>query len=202
MILGDLNPSQDTMTNTYIIRRDDQGNMTKLQYAKVAKWDPQQKAWVMKQADSLEIPLDRQPSEVRKTDVVYRTELSPVELTLRNSATYLRFQSTARLTEMLQQDYIRRRMGQTLELEKHIRFTNPLINVILLLLAAPLIVSREPGNVFMEMVKALLVIITGFGVTFACQQLGGQQLSPLLATWMPVFIFGPLAVLVLDSVKT
>ncbi len=101
---------------------------------------------------------------------------------------------------MSRQDYIRQRMGPALEMEKHFRFTNPVINVIILLLAAPLIISREPKSVFMQMLKGLAVIVGAFGLAFTAQQLGSE--NPLLAAWLPVFMFGPLAVLILDSVKT
>jgi hypothetical protein len=40
-------------------------------------------------------------------------------------------------------------------------------------------------------------------VTFAGQQLvGAAGLNPALPAWVPVFLFGPLAVLLLDNVKT
>ncbi|MCK4851191.1 MAG: LptF/LptG family permease [Phycisphaerae bacterium] len=198
LLLGGLDVSQATMTEAFLIRRDDLGRMTSLQYSPQASWDG--KAWRMDQADSLQILSAGQTPQVSKTDVFYPTDLSPRELSLRNSSTYLKFQSTSRLVAMSQQDYIRRRMGPTLEMEKHFRFTNPVINVIILLLAAPLIVSREPKSVFLQMVKGLAVIVGAFGLAFAAQQLGAEK--PLLAAWLPVFMFGPLAVLVLDSVKT
>ncbi len=204
LLLGDLDTSQDTatMSEVFLIRRDDDGRMTHLQYSPRAWWDPRRKAWVMEQADLLEMLPGRQSPQVSKTNVVYHTELSPREMFLRGSTEYLRFQSTSRLAAMSQQDYISQRMGPSLEMEIHIRFITPIINVIILLLAAPLIISREPKGVFMEMIKALLVIIAAFGLTFAAHQLGGQQLPTLVAAWLPVFVFGPLAILVLDSVKT
>ncbi len=200
LLLGHLDVSKGTMKDVFLVRRDDQSSMTSLQYSPLASWDG--KAWRMDQADSLQTLPGEQSPQVRKTDVVYPTDLSPRELFLRGSTEYLRYQSTSRLAAMSKQSYIRQRMGPSLEMEKHIRFTTPLINVIILLLAAPLIVSREPKSVFMEMVKAMLVIIAGFGLTFVSHQLGGQQLTPLLAAWVPVVILGPLAVLVLDAVKT
>ena len=154
----------------------------------------------MTDADSLQISSGEQAPQVSKTDGVYPTDLSPRELALRQSSTYLKFQSTSQLVAMSQQGYIRERMGTTLEMEKHFRFTNPIINVIILLLAAPLIVSREPKSVFIQMLKGLAVLVVAFGLSFTAQQLGVQ--NPLLAAWLPVFMFGPVAALVLDSVKT
>ena len=200
LLLGNLDPSQNTMTDAFLIRRDELGRMTHLQYAPKATWDSQQEAWIMNDADSLQTLPAEQTPQVVKTDVVYPTDLSPRELTLRDSSTYLRFQSTSQLVAMSKQSYIQKRMGTILEMEKHFRFTNPIINVIILLLVAPLIVSREPKSVFMQMLKGLGVLVCAFGLSFAAQQLGVK--NPLLAAWLPVFMFGPVAVLVLDSVKT
>ena len=201
LLFGELDVSQGTMTKAFLIKRDDLGRMTHLQYAPQASWDPQQKGgWRMAEADSLEILPAEQSPQVGKTDVFYPTDLSPRELSLRGSTEYLRFQPTSRLVAMSQQDYIRQRMGPTLEMEKHFRFTNPIINVIILLLAAPLIVSREPKSISLQMIKGLAVIVGAFGLAFTAQQLGLE--NPLLAAWLPVLMFGPLAVLVLDSVKT
>ena len=200
LLLGDLDVSKGTMVDAFLIKRDDLGRMTYLQYAPTAQWDSQQKAWKLNAADSLQtLPAGKAP-QVVKTDVVYPTDLSPRELILRNSTAYLRFQSTSQLADMSKQSYIQKRMGTTLEMEKHFRFTNPIINVIILLLAAPLIVSREPKSVFIQMLKGLGVLVCAFGLSFAAQQLGADK--PLLAAWLPVFMFGPVAVLILDSVKT
>ena len=153
----------------------------------------------MEGADSLDSPA---AEEIGHADFFYPTDLSPRELSLRASSEYLRFQPTSRLIEMSKQKYLRDRMSKDLDLEKHFRFTNPIINVIILLLAAPLVISREPKSVFLQMVKALLVIVGAFALSFACQQLGTQHLAPLMAAWLPVILFGPAAVLMLDSVKT
>ena len=153
--------------------------------------------------DSLDTSSAGGAEQIIKSDVIYHTDLSPRELSLRASSEYVRFQSTSRLAQMLEQPYLRRRMGKDLELERHFRFTNPIINVVILLLAASLIVSREPKSVFLQMVKGLLVIVGAFALAFTCQQLGTlQHMSQLLAAWLPVIIFGPAAVLMLDSVKT
>ena len=47
-----------------------------------------------------------------------------------------------------------------------------------------------------------MVVVGAFALSFACQQLGTQHLAPLMAAWLPLILFGPAAVLVLDSVKT
>ena len=202
LLLGRLDVSKGTMTEVFLIKRDGLGRMTHLQYAPQARWDPTPKheGWILDGADSLQTATDEQPGTFGKTDVFYTTDLSPREMSLRSSTEYLRYQSTSRLVEMSKQPYLQRRMHKELNLERHFRFTSPLINVIILLLSAPLIMSREPKSVFLQMVKALVVTVGCFGLAFAALQLGVER--PLLAAWLPVVIFGPAAALVLDAVKT
>ncbi|NIA06366.1 MAG: LptF/LptG family permease [Actinobacteria bacterium] len=199
LLLADLHPIAETMTEVFLITRDQQGRMTSLQHAPRAVWDKHNQRWLLEDADLVKVP---STEGVTTSDVFYKTDLSPREISLRASSEYVRFQSTSRLAQMSRQPYLRRRMAKELDLEKHFRFTSPIINVIILLLAAPLITSREPKSVFLQMVKGLLVIIGAFALSFACQQLGSQHLAPLMAAWLPVILFGPAAVLMLDSVKT
>ena len=203
LLMGNLNASQGVMTDVVLITRDQQGHMLGLQRAPEALWDAGRRCWIMAGTDSLDTSSAGGAEQIIKSDVIYHTDLSPRELSLRASSEYLRFQSTSRLAQMSQQPYLNRRMGKDLELERHFRFTNPIINVVILMLAAPLIISREPKSVFLQMVKGLLVIVGAFALAFACQQLGTlQHISQLLAAWLPVILFGPAAVLMLDSVKT
>ena len=202
LLLGSLDSSQNVITNLFVIRRDEQGRMTRLDHVDRALWDAERQGWIMNRADSLETITSRRPQSVEKMDIFYPTDLNPQELSLRSSSEYLRFQSTSRLMAMAKQPYLRERMGVILDVEKHFRFTTPIVNVIILLLAAPLVVSREPKSVFLQMITGLLVVVAAFGLSFVSQQLGGVQLRPLLAAWLPIIILGPLAVLIVDSVKT
>ena len=201
LLLADLNPIEGTMTDVYVITRDQKGRLTGLQHAPHADWDDHHHPprWRMDGTDVLKVPATE---KITTSDVFYYTDLSPREISLRSSSEYLRFQSTSRLAQMSKQTYLRKRMAKDLDLEKHFRFTSPIINVIILLLAAPLIISREPKSVFLQMVKGLMVVVGAFALSFACQQLGTQHLAPLMAAWLPVILFGPAAVLMLDAVKT
>lgn len=202
LLLGQLYPSQGRMTNIILILRDNGGQMKTLQRADSAVWDEARGGWLLQQAHILDTSDENAERQVMQADVFHATDLSPRELSLRASSEFLKFQSTARIIEMSTQPYIRSQMGSTLDAERHFRFTTPIINVIILMLAAPLVVSREPKSIFLQMIKGLLVIMGAFALAFVCQQLAGQYMRPLLAAWLPVILFGPIAVLVLDAVKT
>jgi hypothetical protein len=41
-----------------------------------------------------------------------------------------------------------------------------------------------------------------FIATFVLFQLGGNQINPLWAAWLPVLIFGPFSLVMLDTIRT
>lgn len=202
LLLGRLDVLKGKVADCWLVERDEHGGLTRLRRAREASWDEDQGGWLLTGVRSLTLDRSPQGRLSRQESLFYETDLSPKELSLRAGGEYLRYQPTSRLLQMSMQEYLQKRMGMDLEVEKHFRFTGPLANVIILLLAAPLVTSREPRKVFLQMIKGLLAVVGAFSVTFACQQLAGQHISPLIAAWLPILIFGPAAVLVLDSVKT
>ncbi|MEE8451093.1 MAG: LptF/LptG family permease [Thermoguttaceae bacterium] len=84
----------------------------------------------------------------------------------------------------------------------HSRMVRPLLDITLLFLGLPLVVSRESRNVFVAIGLCGLVVTVFLLVTFASQQLGANYLlSPALAAWMPLLIFVPIAVWMAESIR-
>jgi lipopolysaccharide export system permease protein len=86
--------------------------------------------------------------------------------------------------------------------ERHFRFTDPLINMAMLLLGLSALVSREQRKTKVALTLSLVGPGTCFIVTFACKLLGGNTLDPMIAAWLPLLIFMPLAILALEEIKT
>ena len=92
---------------------------------------------------------------------------------------------------------------------KNSRFTQPLINIILLLLAIPCVLTRQPGQLKAAAIKCLVLSGLCLGTVFLAQLLANTPPTPDLTmtwpaimAWMPIFLFGPLAVWLLDRVQT
>jgi hypothetical protein len=92
---------------------------------------------------------------------------------------------------------------------KHWRFTQPLMNVILLLLAIPAVLTREPGHLKTAATRCLLLTGLGMGSVFLANQIATNPPSlalaaqwPAIMAWLPIFLFGPVSVFLLDRVKT
>ncbi len=76
----------------------------------------------------------------------------------------------------------------------HRRIVQPVLDVTLLFLGLPLVLSRSHRNLFVAAAQCLLLVGVFFVVSLACQALGNSvMISPALAAWLPVMIFVPVA---------
>lgn len=76
----------------------------------------------------------------------------------------------------------------------HARMVQPFLDVTLLFLGLPLVLSRERRNVFVAAGLCVLIVAVFFVVVIACHALGkGCLMDPSLAAWCPLLIFAPAA---------
>ncbi|MGH7213517.1 MAG: LptF/LptG family permease, partial [Tepidisphaeraceae bacterium] len=152
------------------------------------------------------LPDDRQ---TRQTPVdVYRSSINPDEIALHRYSDYVDLLATARIDELLERP--KAYGAADLLRVKHFRFTQPIANFILLLLAIPCVLTREPGRLKAAATKTVVVAGLCMGAVFLAQQLASSNIFgpawqarwPIMMAWIPIFIFAPAAVLMLDRVKT
>lgn len=89
--------------------------------------------------------------------------------------------------------------------QKHFRITDPIINLIMLLISLPLLVCRDPKTMKTAMVMSFIVTTACFIITFVCKLLAAEVLfniMPEVWAWLPIIIFFPVAFVELDSMKT
>jgi lipopolysaccharide export system permease protein len=85
----------------------------------------------------------------------------------------------------------------------HMRLTRPVLGMVLVLLGLSVILRDQNRNVFISAGMCLVLCGMFFGACFACQYLGNNEfLSPALAAWLPVFLFGPMSLVMFDAVHT
>jgi lipopolysaccharide export LptBFGC system permease protein LptF len=125
------------------------------------------------------------------------TEFSSNVLVLQGSSRWLDFMSTSALADLIALGRVRNEPAARLAF--HSRVTLPIDNIIMLLLGLPFILSRE-RNIKASAALCLLVTASFLVFVYLCQYT--LEGTPLLAAWLPVLIFGPLSVVMLDSVKT
>ena len=87
--------------------------------------------------------------------------------------------------------------GADARVSVHARILQPLLDMTLLFLGLPLVVTRESRSVFVAGGLCLLIVAAFFLVVLAAHALGANSLLPsaALAAWAPLFIFTPVATL-------
>ena len=102
------------------------------------------------------------------------------------------YSSTAELVEAMRNPSLD--FGADARVGLHARFVQPLLDVSLLLLGLPIMLSRKNSSVFVAAAKCIALMGLFFLVVLACHGLGANYLLRAdLAAWLPLIIFGPLA---------
>lgn len=190
-----------------IFEHNEKYQITGIVTAERAEYDPGERAWALTGGTRVtglradEVPVA--PAAI----ATWKTNIDPEEIKLFRKSDYVDLLSTDRINQLLARP---KSYGEANLLRvKHWRFTQPLMNVILLLLAIPCVLTREPGHIKAAATKCLILTGVGMGSMFIAQQIAGRPPDlrlaaewPALMAWVPIFLFGPLAVILLDRVKT
>lgn len=84
----------------------------------------------------------------------------------------------------------------------HTRLIQPILDIAILFVGLPLVVTRGSQNVFLAIGLNLLLVVFFFLVQLCSYALGTEGIvSPALSAWLPLFIFAPMAYLGLKSLK-
>jgi len=75
----------------------------------------------------------------------------------------------------------------------HARMVQPVLDMTLLFLGLPLVLSRESRNIFLAAGLCILVVVGFVLVVMASHYLGGYLIPPPLAAWCPLLILVPVA---------
>jgi lipopolysaccharide export system permease protein len=135
----------------------------------------------------------------------YASSITPKDIPVMRRARYITLLSSHQLSVLADQKTKIKDLAQLFS-QKHFRITDPIINLVMLMVCLPILVCRDPKSM-----KTAIMISFGttgacFIVTFLCKMFAVEavfdRVIPELWAWLPVFIFAPIAVIELDSMKT
>lgn len=201
--------SQPVLEEMSIIERDKNLQPTRQISAKKAVWDRAHESWKLQDA---QVMIGLRPREIPSTqpwpaNQAYRGGITPEEIGLYRSGDYTQLLSTDKINKLLAES-THYGVNQLYRV-KHTRFTQPLLNIILLLLAIPCVLTREPGKLRSAAMKCLILTGICMSAIFVTSMLAGQppkaqwaEYWPIIMAWTPIFIFGPLSVWLLDRVES
>ena len=136
----------------------------------------------------------------------YATNLTPETIPLRRREEFKSLLSLQQLIELEQDPGTRPSQLPDIAVQKHNRITMPIINLIMLMLALPVLVCRDPREIKSAILRSFLVTTACFTVAFLCSLYATEvffgHVRPALFSWLPIFIFFPIALVAIDSMPT
>ncbi|MDA8377256.1 MAG: LptF/LptG family permease [Planctomycetia bacterium] len=208
VLAGSYNAKTKTMRQVRIIQRNRSGEAKAMILAKKAVWKnnigegPISGGWRMDDVVQINAakaanPIDR-PEPVKR--MTYQTPVTPGQLNLIFQKKAVDYLSIAEISKLMLYSTPATRLS--LEKIMYTRITQLIMNMIMLLIGIPFLLAREPDKLVTNMLWCSAVSAICFITTFVCFQLAGSGLSPFAGAWLPVVLFGPLALVMLDMVKT
>ena len=80
------------------------------------------------------------------------------------------------------------------------------MNLVMLLVCLPVLVCRDPKSMKSAVAISFAITAASLVVGFVCKMLATEdvfgRIVPELWAWLPVFIFAPIAIYEIDSMKT
>ena len=136
-----------------------------------------------------------------ETELFVATDISCEQLL--GSAAVSRYQSTLELVQGLQNASFSVVATRTHVLQLHERLTRPLLNLLAVCLAVPLVLKKESFSLITNLAVCAVVMVGLLGVEQVGFYLGRMNWLPQdLAIWLPIIVSGTLTAWFFDRVQT
>jgi len=136
----------------------------------------------------------------------YKSDVTAKDIPVRRQARYKSLLGSRQLAALAAQ---RTKIRDLPELysQKHFRITDPIINLVMLMISLPVLVCRDPKAMKSAVMISFGLTATCFVTIFVCKMLATEpvffgKVMVQLWAWLPIFIFVPIAFVELDSMKT
>ena len=124
------------------------------------------------------------------------SDLKTRDIDLLQSSRFLDYMSASKLEQLIHSQKVPDLNAALLT--RHVRFTDPINNIVMLLLGLPFILSRE-RNIKASASLCLMIVAMFYVFIYICRSM---NVDPTIAAWLPILLFGPISFVMLDSVKT
>jgi len=122
-----------------------------------------------------------------------------VEMLIRGTP-WQQFSSTAELVRGLASPSLD--FGADVRVTIHSRMVRPFLDGTLIFLGLPLVLTSRNRNAFVAISLCLLLVVFFLLILLACRYMGSASLlRPVLAAWLPLFIFVPAAVYLSEPLR-
>ena len=131
---------------------------------------------------------------------LFITSKLPLELLVAENNHY-KYSSTKDLVALLKNDSLD--YGAHLRVQLHARIVQPVLDLTLLLLGLPFVLSGRNQSIIFSISNCLFALICFYGVVFTCHAIGssGYAITPSLAAWLPLLVLIPAAYFVTRHIR-
>jgi lipopolysaccharide export system permease protein len=133
------------------------------------------------------------------------SDLLPKDIPVRQMSGFNSLLSSRQLSALAAQKTKVKDVAQ-LTSQKHFRITDPLINLTMLMVSLPVLICRDPKTMKSAILVSFALTAACFVSTFVCKMLATEvvfaRMMPEFWPWVPLFIFLPIAIIELDSMRT
>ncbi len=190
-----------------IFERDSSYQAGRTIEAEAATWDPRLGAWRLK--GGVRLPplkgasvLERVPHDAEGEPCdLYYTNVGPEEILRHRTSDYYRYMSYGELKALARDPMVGNRLQVEVAMHQHV--TQPILNLLILLLGLPFVAGRDDRRYLVGMGLAVILVIGVFLVWFIATFFGNAgHVPPIWAAWIPVFLVLPPSILSLEMMKT
>ncbi len=195
-------PGQGLLRLVTILERDPQGRVLRRITAESAGWNGNQGGWDLRHGQAVE-PVRSDAGSIisqrRSAIDFFSSDLTPNVLLVRRAAIFPRLLGMPELLRMVETPS---NQQATILRVIHSRFSGMVLNVLILLMALPFFLTREPVNFTVQAVKACGLCMGAWASGLMIMQAGMGNLNAVTTAWLPVVIYLPIAAWMLLRVKT
>jgi len=206
---GSFHPLREDLQDLLVLVRDKDGAVMETIEADHATWQPPDEMnargrWVLERgvkttrSRAAAGGIGPRENKVVTQPTVYESELGPKAIQMRQSEGWIGFLSLRELSDLEQ------RGGASMNSiirTKHSRRAGPIVSMVMLLLGLPFFLARSPGNVLTDAAKCVTATGLCYVLNIVAQSVRSEMASALPA-WLPILIFGTIAVVLIDRIKT
>ncbi|MEE8170278.1 MAG: LptF/LptG family permease, partial [Phycisphaerae bacterium] len=198
-------PRTGEMRGLFVLERDAEGRLVSILRADHARWDPDRGNWALT-VGTIERPASAvgfgtgAEGQYRSPVASYESKLTPADIVVQQASQWTNFLSLAQITAVQK----RFANDRKFVVVKHVRITTPIMSMILLLMGVPFFLTRERVSLVVSGGWCILACSSCFVFSFFTQNADFTTIisDPALAVWLPTLIFGPVAVFMVDGIKT
>jgi lipopolysaccharide export LptBFGC system permease protein LptF len=202
-------PVEREMRQMLVLHRDANGGILKVTEADLAVWEdipehPRGGVWrlsrgIERQWRSVPVEIGASEELVETPVGAYESELDPEAIEMRQARQWIKHSSSRQLDKIMKREPT---MAGRVQHVKHSRFATPLVHLLLLFLGLPFFLSREPANILNDAGNCVAVCGLCFLVSFASENFVTAETLSALPAWLPIILFSPVAVILIDRIKT